>query len=267
MVIRMHKVDIKEKWFCQLARKARFNISVNKFAGLSQEALNQFHVMGEKGIRDAVICERLESPEVLVRKTIEGRAAVLQKGKAIALWILFFTYCICWYATWPYYAVVFKSLLIAFGIFYVPQFCWRITGGGYYSICASLLKKVSNATGKICIINIGIIIIFILFGIVVFPYALLSRIFSYFFMVLFYSLFIFYALLSMIFGMLNIRRLKMSGLKLLYMGNGMLQSFFLLALWNACSANFSNHLQGFWGILLVPIPFVVEMLIVNLKKF
>ena len=178
-------------------------------------------------------------------------------------WIVFY---ICYWVLWffLYYteSVVWEIILIILGIFLIPLIRKMISGG----IIAQIDKGNMQKEDKLVRVFIFGLVIFFLFDIlstIIFPLGILVKYTSMVTMLVCYIGYIIIAHLFIRKGVLCLKKGNRYGDRLIYVGFGMVLSFFQLLLWNSVVGKFGC--SWLWGPFLVAMPFLIVYLLYSLK--
>lgn len=255
----------KKVWFAKFAKKAKFTLAPEAFQRLAKKSLEIFQEAEKQEISQKIVCERIGSPEELIKKTAGEERKIGRKFAAIIGIIAIFSYFFWWWRIWAYIMDAFKMTLLVLGTVLLPFIYTFLCGKSYYKICADLLQEKEKNTQGLTMLAFGAELCFVILGVCVFPLGICKEIFTYEFLLVFLALFLGITLFLTIYGMVKIQRFQISAQKFIYLGNGMLHSFFLWNMWNEWMYECETAIS-YMGVLVVPLPFVVDYFLYLLER-
>ncbi|MDE6926814.1 MAG: hypothetical protein K2P59_16455 [Acetatifactor sp.] len=252
----------KQQWVEKVTGFAKLRMSPETFKTVIHKAILEYEKKEKQGVPEEVILEQWEAPKEFVDK-VEDRQG--WRRLLAVLYIVFIcAYFYLWIRGWKYDMKMIKLFLLCAGTFLLPEIYGFLCGRIYYGISAGILKK-NPANRKFKMMDVCPVMLLVVFGIIVFPSGICSNLFNVFFYEIFMLFFLLFAVLQMLYGMRRITHMKTEDFRYVYMGNGMLHSFFSLYWWNDMVYG-RSELILLLGLLIVPVPYFIDVLLFMVKQ-
>lgn len=265
----MKSLTSKEKWFQKFAKKARFTLSLTAFEKSADKAQQFFLAAERQQIPEKVICERLGEPKKLIEKSDQEERQLWRKPTAVLAVALLAADFLWWWRGWPYVMHIQRCLVILAGTLFIPRIAGFLYGSVYYERCASIMQKKQENMNILSAAAIVVMFFFLILDSYVFPFGIwreiLGGVFQMVCFIVFHVIFFGLMVFLLVYGIREIQYFRRQGYKLIYMGNGMLHSFFALHAWAMWMKEPDLGLV-FLGALVALLPFAADLLLFRIEQ-
>lgn len=265
----MKSLTPKEKWFYTFAKEAAFTLSPTAFRKSADKAHKIFLAAEQQGISEKTICGRIGEPEMVVRKADDEERQIWCKPAAVLAAVFLAAYILWVRWSWYYIAYVAHCLTILVGIVAIPHICGFLCGRIYYEMCAVIMRKEAGKGHMFSAVSVIALILFLILDGYIFQYGILRELFGGVILAGCFVIFhlAFFGLIVFLFagGILKIRRFDRQGYQLVYLGNGLLYSFYAL---HVCVVGMIEPDLGrsLGGMLIAVLPFAAALVLYRLES-